>query len=121
MKTLMKTTLFTILLAFGFNPLYAGGGHDHGAHGHSHDKATLSKVKAEKLALKNLSQLVSSGKVDKSWSDKSIFKIEKKKFHHSMEWVVSFKNEKITDKTKQMLYIFVNMHGEITGANYSGQ
>ena len=49
------------------------------------------------------------------------YKDGKKKFHHSMEWVVSFKNEKITDKTKQTLYIFVNMHGEITGANYSGQ
>ena len=121
MKILIKTTLVTALLAFGFNPLHASGSHDHGAHGHSHDKATLSKAKAEELALKDLSGLVKSGEIDKSWLGKSVSKTEKKKFHHSMEWVVSFKNNKLTDKKKQTLYIFVNMHGQISGANYSGK
>jgi len=120
MKILMKSTLLSALLAWGFNPLYAGGNHDHG-HGHSHNQVTLSKDKAKKVAIKTLNDLVKSGKINKSWSGKVVVKSEKKQFHHSKEWVISFKNRTLKDKTKQTLYIFINMHGQSMGANYSGK
>lgn len=119
MKKLIKTVVITLILACGVNPLYAGAGHDHGHEGHSY--AEVTKVSAKQKATKRIEKLVNVGKIDKSWLEASVLNIEKKKFKNSMEWVASFKNKKIEDSTKQIIYIFVNMQGGITGANYSGK
>ena len=115
MKKFIKTVVITAVLACGINPLYAGAGHD----GHSH--AEVTKVLAKEKATNEINKLVRANKIDKSWSEASVLNIEKKKFKNSMEWVASFQNKKIKDSTKQIIYIFVNMHGGITGANYSGK
>lgn len=122
MKTLIKTTITAIALTSG--TLYAGSGHSHShddGHNHSHTKEEVSKQDIQQIANLQLMMLVESGKVDKSWSDKPILNMEKKKFHHNMEWVVSYRNKEVKDKEKQTLYIFVSLYGDVTGANHTGK
>ena len=122
MNTLIKTTLMTTALTSG--TLYAGSGHSHsneGGHGHSHTQEEVSKEDIQKTANQQLMQLVGNGKINKSWSDTPILNMKKKKFHHNIEWVVSFRNKESKDKTKQILYIFVSLYGKVTGANYTGK
>ena len=120
MNKLIKTSLITAILACGFNPLYAGSGHDHG-HGHSHEKKKVTQSYAEKKATKEIKKLFQNDKIEGSWVDTPILNVEKKKFKNKMEWVISYKNKNIKDVKKQTLYIFVNLYGVITGANYSGK
>lgn len=47
-------------------------------------------------------------------------KVEKKLFGKNEEWVVSFNNPQIEDKSKQTLYVFVSLTSEVTVANFSG-
>jgi len=120
MKTFIKATLITAVLTC--TTLYAGGSHSHDAdHGHSHTQAEASKASIEKAALSELARLIQNNKIDQSWSNTPIEKMQKKQFHHNMEWVASFKNTKIQDKSKQTLYIFLSLYGKSTGANYTGK
>ncbi|MDQ7085225.1 MAG: DUF6488 family protein [Sulfurovum sp.] len=122
MNTLIKTTLIAVALTSG--TIYAGSGHSHndeGGHGHSHTQKEVSKEKIEKVANKHLIGLVEHGKIAKSWIDTPIANIEKKQFNHNTEWVVHFLNKESKDETKQTLYIFVSLSGQITGANHTGQ
>jgi len=49
-----------------------------------------------------------------------ISKIGKTHYGDTTDWKVGFFNAKIKNKKKQTLYIFVSVHGKITGANYTG-
>lgn len=102
----------------------AGKDHDHGhSHddGHSHSHDPVSQGKAEEVAKQNVARLVDKGKIDKSWKSTSVAKAEKKKFGQKMEWVVSFKNDKISDTSKQTLYVFLSLTGDYIAANYTGK
>jgi hypothetical protein len=118
MKKLIKATVVT--LALSLTTLYASGSHNDG-HGHSHAQKEVSKVDVQKTAKKQLARLIKNNKIDDSWSNTAIKNIQKKKFKHSEEWVVTFNNKQIKDKSKQTLYIFVTKYGEVTGANYTGK
>lgn len=120
MKTLIKATAVT--LALSFTTLYASGSHSHnGENGHSHTQVEASKVSIEKTATLELRRLVQNKKINKSWLKTPIETLQKKQFHHNVEWVASFKNKEIKDKTKQTLYIFVSLYAKVTGANYTGK
>jgi Family of unknown function (DUF6488) len=120
MKTLIKATVVT--LAVSLTTLYASGSHSHdGEHAHSHSQSKVSQEDVKKVANKKLIALVKYGKIEKSWSNTPIKNIEKKQFHHDMEWVVSYENKKTKDTTEQTLYIFVGLSGKVTGANYTGE
>jgi len=120
MKTLIKTAIVAVALTCG--TLYAGGDHSHdGEHGHSHTQVEVSKADIKNGAIQELESLVQKGKIDKSWSNTPVSDMKKKQFHHNTEWVVSFKNKDIKDKTKQTLYIFFSLYGKTTGANYTGK
>ena len=128
MKTLMKTTIVGLALTSG--TLYASGSHEHADHGgQSPTQGELStehiqKVSTEEIqrvANKQLMNLIEKEKIEKSWSDTPILNMKKKQFHHNTEWVVSYKNKEIKDKTKQTLYIFVSLYGKVTGANHTGK
>ena len=119
MKHFIKTTIITAGLSL--TPLFAGAGHNHGEHGHSHTKKEMSKSDIQINAKKYLLVLVEKKKIDTSWSNASMGDTEKKRFGHHIEWVVSFSNPKTKDKTKQTLYIFLYLSGDVTGANHSGK
>jgi hypothetical protein len=118
MKKLIKTSLMTALLACSFNPLYASGNH---GNGHSHDKQKVSKSHAQNKATKEIKKLIKAGKLDGSWINTPISNMEQKKYNNEMEWVINYKNNTIKDVKKQNLYVFVNLYGEITGVNHSGE
>jgi hypothetical protein len=46
--------------------------------------------------------------------------MKKTQYNYNNEWVVSFENLEIKDKSKQTIYIFVSVYGDIEGANYTG-
>lgn len=97
----------------------------HGDHAPPPQIATCKKEcgKDEVLegAKKFLPTLVEKAKFDKSWKDAAVDGAEQKKFGDETEWVVTFKNDKIADKTKQVLYVFVASDGTLAGVNFTGK
>lgn len=118
MKKILKSTLLASLLTLGATSLLAGGNHSHGAHSHTHEK--ISEKKAIKIAKSMRDGLAKKGTIVNSWETVDYSKVEKKMFGKHEEWVITFYNQKIEDKAKQTLYIFVNLYGRVTGANYTG-
>lgn len=111
MKSFIKTAL--LLLALSHSSLFA--------HGQGHSHTVVSQAKIKTIAKANIKQLISEKIIDSSWKNVSILDMKKKKFGHEDEWLIRFNNKKIKDRKKQMLYVFINLYGEITGTNYSGQ
>ena len=114
MRTL-TTTLFICLTLFGASAI-AGPGHEGG---HSHGPVT-DTVAADK-ALKKVEQLVKSGKIDASWSGIKPASIEQKIYANGPEWVITFKNDKVSDVSKQALYLFFKLDGSYIAANHTGK
>jgi len=124
MKKIVRTSFIIAVLTFSFNPLYAGANHNHDGHnhdGHSHTQEKVTKVVAKKEALEKIKKLVKSKKIEDTWLKASNIDAKKKKFGKNLEWVFSFKNDKVKNTKKQVIYVFVNLYGEVTGANYTGK
>lgn len=125
----MKSIL--VVVTVGLSTLYAGSGHSHSheEHGHSHghhehanlDNKLISSKEVQETAQKELERLASENKIPSSWKSMAVSKIGKDSNGYSSDWVVVFKNEKIKKQSKQTLYIFVGLHGDVTGANYTGK
>ena len=124
MKKLTVTYLLFTVLVFT-TPVHAGSGHSHdkdGGHSnhessHGAINASLAKAKAENM----VNALVKKNVIDKSWQGTKPVKAEKKTFAKGEEWVVSFQNDKIEDKSKKVLYIFYSLDGHYIAANYTGK
>ena len=115
-----------LLAVFIFSvPVQAGGGHahdkdgGHSMHGHAHGPVTAEQVISK--AKQTMLNLVKRKVIDLSWASASLLKAEKKTFAKGEEWVVSFNNNQIEDKSKQVLYIFYSLNGRYIAANYSGK
>ena len=118
----IQPILFSLILALSPAVLLAGANHDHGHdHGHDHSHDPVNQSQAEKVAIESVAMLVKKGKIDGSWKSVSVASAEKKKFGGKMEWVVSFKNDKISDASKQTLYVFLSLTGDYIAANYTGK
>ena len=141
-KKLIKSTV--VILALGFTTIHAEGtqhhsseehsshkSHDHSqkednneSHGHAHRynnlKNEVSRETIEKAAIQKVQSLVAQKKIHKSWASAPISKIGKTHYGDTDDWVVGFDNMKIKNKKRRTLYIFVSVHGEIRGANYTG-
>jgi hypothetical protein len=134
-KKLIKATVIT--LALGFTTIVAESthdnthkedshiGHDNSQKEHKHDrydhlKNEVSKETIEKAAKQKVQSLVAEKKIPKSWKSVPISKIGKTHYGDTDDWVVGFDNMKIKHKKRRTLYIFVNVRGEIRGANYTG-
>lgn len=111
-----KTIFLALALSLFSLSAVAGSGHDHG---HSH--GPVSQLQAEDIAINSIAKLVELGKIDKSWKSIGVMKSMKKDFSGHMEWVISFKNEKISDPAKQTLYVFLTEAGIYLAANYTGK
>lgn len=117
MKNLSSTILLSTLL-FG-TPAIAGPSHSHDkGHGHSH--RALSSDEVIKKAETKMKQLAESGKIDASWTALKAASAEQKTFAKGPEWVVTFKNDKAADATKQTLYLFFTPEGHYIAANFTG-
>ena len=112
MKKLLIAILTTALLATGTALAGPGEGHSHGP---------ISKEQAIRKAEKRLTSLVAKGKVDKSWQGKKATGVEKKTYQGKEEWVVTFNNPDLSDKSKQTLYMFFKLDGHYLATNYTGK
>lgn len=119
MKKIVRTLFIITGLTFSFNPLYAGANHNHDGHSHAQEKVT--KAVAKKEAAKKLKKLIKAKKIENSWLKASNIDAKKKKFGKDLEWIFTFKNDKVKNTKKQVIYVFVNLYGEVTGANYTGK
>ena len=119
----MRITTFIFSFALFLTPLTGMAGnehnHDHG-HNHGHNHEPVTQQQAEHFANDIVMQLVEKGKIDSSWKSTGVNEAKKKQFGDSMEWVINFKNEQVTDPEKQTLYIFLSLTGEYIAANFSG-
>jgi len=124
MKKITTISLLLTILAFA-TPTHAGSGHahdkegGHSNHGHAHEP--ISAAKAKTKATRTMQSLAKRGVIDKSWTSTKPEKAEKKNFAKGEEWVVSFKNDQVKDKSKQTLYIFFSLEGHYIAANYTGK
>lgn len=114
----LATTLTLSLLLFGA-PVIAGPGHDHDQDG-GHSHGPISSDDAISKASKKVAQLAESGKIESTWAQVKATGAEQKTFSKGPEWVVSFKNDKASDTSKQMLYLFFSLDGHYIAANYTG-
>lgn len=71
---------------------------------------------------KAVPMFVKLGKLEPSWAElKALDAEERKAGAKSTEWVVRFKNEKVQDPAKQLLYVFVTAGGQLLAVNHSGR
>ena len=124
MKKLTTISLLLAAMTFALSA-HAGSGHTHdkdGGHSNQgHDHGPISATKAKDKATRTMQSLAKRGVINKSWASIKPTKAEKKTFSKGEEWVVSFKNDKVKDKSKQTLYIFYSLDGHYIAANYSGK
>jgi uncharacterized membrane protein (DUF4010 family) len=112
---LMFGLLFSL---FSFSAI-AGGSHVHG-HGHSHAASSVNQATAQTKAITIVAGLIKKNKLAKSWASVAVNSAEKKDFKGKSEWLIIFVNNKITDKEKQKLYVFLTLGGDYIAANYTG-
>ena len=108
---ILSLTLFLFPLA-----AVAGSGHDHGA-----PSEPVTQQQAEQTASQIVATFVGKGTIEKSWSTAKVEKTEQKQFGDKLEWVISYKNETVSDPEKRTLYIFMSLAGQYLAANYSGK
>ncbi len=113
----LTTTLFICLGLFG-TPAIAGSGHDHD---HGHSQGPVSSDVASDKAMKKVTQLIASGKIAATWSGIHPTSVEQKTYKNGPEWVMTFKNSKISEASKQTLYLFYSLDGHYIAANYTGE
>ena len=113
----MKNLFATILLLSSIliiSPVIAGAGH-------SHTHGPVSSDEAINRASKKVNYLAKAGKIDTSWSKvKKAASVEKKTFSKGTEWVITFKNDRLSDSSKRTLYMFFSLDGHYIAANYTG-
>ncbi|QOY54242.1 hypothetical protein HUE87_10215 [Candidatus Sulfurimonas marisnigri] len=121
MRKIIISVAMATFLALGINPLYAGSGHSHGEHGHSHEYSKVGEAQAKQIAMKQLNGYVALGKLDKSWKNISVKNTNKQEFQGTPEWVFTFNNPNEPKADQKNLYIFINQYGQMTGANFTGK
>lgn len=114
----LKTFLLGFFLSLFSVPVMAGGNHDHG---HSHSHTPVNQETATIKATNIVAALVKREKLEKSWASVTASSVEKKVFKGNPEWVAVFVNGKISDSTKQKLYVFLTLGGDQIAVNYSGK
>jgi len=98
----------------------ASGTHEHGAGG-SHSHGPISSDAAVKKATTKVTSLIEGGKLDKSWANLKAVGATQKDFGKGPEWVVTFKNDTVSDATKQTLYLFYSLDGTYIATNFTGK
>ena len=113
MKKLLST--FLLLSFISITPTIAGTGHSHA------EEKAITTEEVTSLASENIKRLIDAEKLDPSWKEVKIHSIEQKTFSHDPEWVVTYKNDKIIEASKQTLYMFFSIGGRYLATNYTGE
>ena len=110
MRNLIVTAVFGLTMISA--SVLAGSGHSH---------EPVSKEVVAGMAVVKRDQLVQSGKLDKSWSAAAISSIEQKTLAKGPEWVITFRNDAVTDQAKRTLYMFYALDGHYLASNFTGK
>lgn len=110
----MRNTFVAVLFSLSVvsTPVLAGPGHAH---------APATQESVMEMAVKKRDQLISAGKLDKSWAKVVVDKVEQKPYAKGPEWVVTFRNDAIADSSKRTLYLFFALDGHYLAANFTGK
>ncbi len=112
----IQAIILTFLLTLFSSASLAGAGHDHGP-----PRDPVTQQQAEQIASQFISSLVADDKIETSWNNIKVNKSEQKSFGGNQEWVISYKNEAVSDPEKRTIYIFLGLGGEFLGGNYTGE
>jgi hypothetical protein len=94
----------------------------HGNHKHQTAQAELGEEQAKARAQQELERLISIQKLEASWKESGQLKgVEKKGTGPAWEWLATFENPKVADKSKKVLYVFLKPTGEFVAANFTGK
>lgn len=113
-----KALFLSLVLSILSGAAIAGSGHDHG---HSHSYTPVNQATAEVNAADIVAELIKRNQLDNSWSTIKASSIEKITVKGNPEWVAVFVNNKVADKDKQKLYVFLNLGGQYIAANFTGK
>jgi len=116
----MKFLLLVLLVLFSIN---VSANEEHNSHGggNPYEEFGIPIVENQAVDFSRsiINRLVENKKLIDSWLDVTHVRSEKKVFKADPEWVVSFKNDKVTGD-KEVIYIFLSQYGDFLGANFTG-
>lgn len=116
----MKTIILSAAL-FALPALSPVAMADVGGSCHFHGQKPATESVVTDCANKRRATLVKSGKLDNTWQNAKLEKLELVDGKKGKEWKVSFSNPAASDKTKQTLYVFFSHPGNFIAANFTGQ
>ena len=88
---------------------------------HFHGSAAATRETVSGCAVRHQQKLVAGGKVDKSWLAIKPSTLEQIDGQRGKEWKVMFKDPAAADKTKEILYMFLTVQGNLIAANFTGK
>ncbi len=114
MKKIIIKLLLLILVIF--NVLHAQNGYDYYYYGNGASNYTpLNKTAISKIAQAEMKRLLLKKRIPSSWKG-----IKNSSIHKSNDWKIVFNNTKIKAKSKQNIYIFIDVYGKVLATNYTG-
>jgi hypothetical protein len=116
MKKLLIATLLTIGI-IGTGGAMAG----ESSSCHFHGKKVATEETVISCAAERKEILIMDGKIDPSWEMIEQDKIELVGGKKGKEWLVTFTNPAVADKTKEKLYMFFTAPGNFIAANFTGK
>lgn len=116
MKSLVVAATLVALQSFSPAVLASEGS---GCHFHGSKPATEAVV--TDCATQQRNALVKGGKIEASWQNAKLDKLELVDGKKGKEWKAVFTNPAATDKTKQNLYVFFSHPGNFIAVNFTGQ
>ena len=87
---------------------------------HFHGQAPVKEAVIVGCAVDYKDSFASSGKIDASWKSAKLDKAEVVQGKTTKEWKLTFKNPAEKDATKQTLYMFYTLAGNLIAANFTG-
>ena len=90
------------------------------SHGNGDSHENISSSTEKLKATEKAKQLAMAGKIDSSWGAVKPSSIEQKTPDHDLEWVVLFRNNKISNASKKDLDLFFSLDGDNITLNYDG-
>lgn len=110
---------FIIFVTLCFPSVFAGTGHFHPTQ-IVKCKSECTKDEVSAVAKKSLDHLALKGKIQTSWINVPLEKVEMKPFKKGPEWVLTFV-DKNQPTNKQRLFVFITKKGWISGSNFTGE
>lgn len=116
----MRKLLMSMILVTG---IIGAGGAVAGESGtcHFHGKKIATEEIVSNCAAERKELLIMDGKIDPLWERIEQDKIELVDGKKGKEWLVTFVNRAVADKTKEKLYMFFTAPGNFIAANFTGK